>query len=100
MGRVALALFLLLPLSLLLPAIASAELVMLVGQIPDAPPEPADAKVVPHLTGSSIATLSDGRLVVADSDNDAVVVLDAANHEPIHTIAVGRRPEGGASDHG
>lgn len=54
-------------------------------------------KLFPHmpwLTGNSIALLpGDERLVVADTDNRAVVVVDAKSRVVLKRIGVGRRPE-------
>ncbi len=48
----------------------------------------------PYLTGSTIALLpGEKRLIIADTDNGAVVVVDAETRVVHHTIAVGRRPE-------
>ncbi len=51
-------------------------------------------KVQPHLTGSTIALTHDERfLVVADRENNAVVVLDPNTRTVRHTVLVGRGPE-------
>ncbi len=93
--------------AVLLPLSASAEeMIIMLGTIPNDTREVIGApdkngvsplkrfKHLPHLVGSSIAMLPGERmLVVADTDNNAVVVVDSATRAAIRTIAVGRRPE-------
>ena len=88
------------------PLAAAGEMILLAGEIPTyeleitgkwAPGKLGDLKNHVHrpwLTGSSIA-LAHGEtlLVVADTDNNTVAVLDAKSRKPLRQIAVGRQPE-------
>ncbi len=90
-----------------LTAAAEEEMILLAGSVPDDLREiagkphadgssdlKAGLRPAAHLAGSRIAMLKDDHhVIVVDTDNDAVVVLDAPTRRPVHTIAVGRRPD-------
>lgn len=94
--------------SFLLAGVASARMVMppRIGDIPDDLREVSGSPNAngvstlrrfahqPWLTGGSIAFLpGEQLLVVADTDNSALVVVNAQTGAKVKTIAVGRRPE-------